>query len=113
MGRRCPNPPLSLALRPQGGAAFFLTVSRSNAMAVTVAPTRPGTSSYLDNEAVTRLQAAVRGDLIRPDDAAYETARMVYNGMIDRRPALIVRPVDAGDVVAAVGFARANDLPLS
>lgn len=82
-------------------------------MAVTDTPTRPRSRTYLDEAAITRLQATVRGDLIRPGDDAYESARRVYNGMIDRRPALIVRPVDAGDVIAPVDFARANDFPLS
>ena len=82
-------------------------------MAVTDAPTRPGTSSSLDDEAVTQLQAAVRGDLIRPDDAAYETARMVYNGMIDRRPALIVRPSTPAMWSPRSASPARNDLPLS
>lgn len=59
------------------------------------------------------LEPHVRGDLIRPGDAAYESARRVNNGMIDRRPALIVRCVDAADVAASVTFARENKLLLA
>jgi len=53
------------------------------------------------------------GQLIRPGDADYDEARRVFNGMIDRSPVLIARCADADDVVAAVGLARDQDLPLS
>jgi FAD/FMN-containing dehydrogenase len=52
------------------------------------------------------------GQLIQSGDAAYEEARKIYNGMIDRRPWLIARPTGAADVVAAVNFARENDQPI-
>ena len=54
-----------------------------------------------------------RGELIRPGDDAYDGARAVFNGMIDRRPVLIARCTDADDVAAAVNLAREQDLPLS
>jgi FAD/FMN-containing dehydrogenase len=50
------------------------------------------------------------GDLILPLDDAYDAARAVWNGMIDRRPAIVVRPLDAADVIAALRFARDEDL---
>lgn len=53
------------------------------------------------------------GLLIHPDHADYDSARRVYNGMIDRRPALIARCSSADDVVLAVNFARARGLTLS
>jgi UDP-N-acetylenolpyruvoylglucosamine reductase len=59
------------------------------------------------------LHAAVRGDVIEPGDAAYDEARRVYNAAHDRRPAVVVRPVDAADVIAAVRFARDLALPLA
>jgi FAD/FMN-containing dehydrogenase len=68
----------------------------------------------LDEKAVQDLRAQVRGDLIRPvDGTLYEEARKVYNGMIDRRPAIIVRCVNVADVIASVNFARKQKLPLA
>ena len=54
------------------------------------------------------LKSKLRGELILPGDAEYDVARKVYNGMIDRRPKLIVRCVNAADVVAAVEYGREN-----
>ena len=51
--------------------------------------------------------------MITPGDADFEAARKVYNGMIDRRPHVIVRAVDAADVMTSVNFARENGLDLS
>ena len=51
--------------------------------------------------------------IMLPDDAGYDAARTVYNGMIDRRPAAILRCSSAADVVAAVNFARQGSLPLT
>ena len=59
------------------------------------------------------LRDRVRGETITPGDSEYEDARRVYNAMIDRRPHVVVRPLGADDVVAAVEFARANDLPVA
>ncbi|HET8629017.1 MAG TPA: FAD-binding oxidoreductase [Thermomicrobiales bacterium] len=72
---------------------------------------RPG--RQLDEAAVAALAAAVRGELIRPGDAGYDAARAVYNAMIDRHPALIVRCADVADVIAAVNFAREQNLLLA
>jgi FAD/FMN-containing dehydrogenase len=63
--------------------------------------------------AATALKAQLRGALIRPGDAGYDTARAVWNGMIDRRPAVIVRPDGVEDVIAAVNLARESGLPLA
>src|SRR5512135_2682037 len=62
---------------------------------------------------VQELRAKLRGQLITPSDADYEPARRVYNGMIDRRPGAIARCVDAADVIASIGFARTNAIPLA
>ena len=51
--------------------------------------------------------------MIEPQDAAYEEARKVYNGMIDRRPKLIAKCTDVADVIAAVRMAKTNALQVS
>jgi FAD/FMN-containing dehydrogenase len=64
----------------------------------------------MPTQSIDQLKAAFRGELIQPGDAAYESARKVYNGMIDKRPRLIARCVDVADVIAAVGYGRENGL---
>jgi FAD/FMN-containing dehydrogenase len=59
------------------------------------------------------LAAAIRGQVLDRTHPEYELARAVFNGAIDRRPAVIVRPLDAADVAAAVDFARTAGLALS
>src|SRR5512132_3525528 len=56
------------------------------------------------------FKARLRGELLQANDASYETARKVYNGMIDRHPRLIVRCANVADVIAAVHFGRDNDM---
>ena len=59
------------------------------------------------------LAAAVRGDVITPGDPRYDQTRAVYNGMIDKRPAAIVRCRDAADVVACVRFGRKHGVEIA
>ena len=59
--------------------------------------------------AIDALRAAVRGEVLLPEDDGYDSARAVWNAMVDRRPRLIVRCADTGDVVTAIRTAR--DLP--
>jgi FAD/FMN-containing dehydrogenase len=59
---------------------------------------------------IEQLRSGVRGAIIQPGDESYESARKVYNGMIDKRPALIVRCADVADVMAAVNYARINNV---
>lgn len=67
----------------------------------------------LSESVATALRAHFRGQLIQPGDAAYDQARAVYNGMIDKRPALIARCVDVADVIAAVNAAREGGMLLA
>ncbi|MDQ6918514.1 MAG: FAD-binding oxidoreductase [Candidatus Dormibacteraeota bacterium] len=64
-------------------------------------------------QTIGSLREQVRGEVIDRDDSGYEEARRVYNAMIDRRPTVIVRAVNAGDVMAAVRFAAEGGLPLA
>ena len=59
---------------------------------------------------IDQLMSSFRGELIQPTDAAYDSARKVYNGMIDKRPQLIARCADVADVIAAVQFGRDNQM---
>ncbi len=69
--------------------------------------------STVTGPAVDELRAKVAGEVITPEDPAYEEARRVWNGMVDRRPALVVRCASTEDVVAALGCAREHDLLVS
>ena len=72
-----------------------------------------GAEVTLDAEAVEAFIAGVRGAVLRPGDPGYDDARTIWNGLIDRRPALIVQCSGAADVVDAVNFAREQNLTLS
>jgi FAD/FMN-containing dehydrogenase len=60
-----------------------------------------------------KFQSKIRGRVILPGDPSFDAARRVYNGAIDRRPAMIVRCAGAADVIASVAAARAHGLPLA
>ncbi|MFD5408786.1 FAD-binding oxidoreductase [Streptomyces nojiriensis] len=62
---------------------------------------------------IDQLRERVRGAVVTPDDESYDEARKVHNAMIDRRPAAVVHCANAGDVMAAVDFARENGLDLA
>lgn len=65
------------------------------------------------SRAFHELRSRFRGALIQPGEEAYAETRRVWNGAIDRRPALIARCVDADDVLAALRFARDHELPIT
>ncbi|HEX2280493.1 MAG TPA: FAD-binding oxidoreductase [Thermomicrobiales bacterium] len=67
----------------------------------------------LDDATVEAFIASIHGPVIQPGDAGYDDARAVQNGLIDRRPAFIVRCSGPADVIQAVNFARDNGLVLS
>jgi FAD/FMN-containing dehydrogenase len=72
----------------------------------TVAPSIP-------QEAIAGLAASTRGAVIQPGDANYEASRMVFNAMINKRPALIVQAQDVADVIVTVNFASEQGLVLA
>src|SRR5215467_12975604 len=63
--------------------------------------------------AVDTLAQSLRGELIEPGQPGYDSARALYNAMIDRRPALIARCVDAADVITCVRYAGAEGIELA
>jgi FAD/FMN-containing dehydrogenase len=63
--------------------------------------------------AIGDLRRSFRGALLEPTDAGYDAARKVWNGMIDKRPALIARCTETSDVKACVNFAREHDVAIS
>jgi FAD/FMN-containing dehydrogenase len=67
----------------------------------------------LQEAALQELRPGLHGQLIRPGDAEYDQARQLWNGTVDKHPALIVRAQAAQDVVLAVTFAQRYDLPVS
>jgi FAD/FMN-containing dehydrogenase len=67
----------------------------------------------MSTSTIETLREQVRGSVITPQDDGYDEARVVYNAMIDRRPAVIVRAANAGDVMAAVNLARTDGLDLA
>ena len=72
-----------------------------------------GGTTNLDNEKLEALRASLRGKLLMPTDTGYDVSRTLWNAMIDRRPAAVVRAAGAGDVMQAVNFARENQLLLA
>ena len=79
-------------------------------MANLQAVTTTGGEVVLKEADVKTFQKGLRGELIVPGGDGYEAARKVFNGMIDKRPAVIARCADATDVLRAVEFARTHDL---
>jgi FAD/FMN-containing dehydrogenase len=69
--------------------------------------------STIDGEALDALAAAFSGTILRPDDAGYDEARRVHNGLIDRRPAVIARCAGTADIQDAVRLARSSGLEIS
>jgi FAD/FMN-containing dehydrogenase len=75
--------------------------------------TTDGADAILEENTVQDFAATLRGPLLHPGDGGYDEARKVWNGMIDRRPALIARCAGVADVIAAVRFARSHELRVS
>jgi FAD/FMN-containing dehydrogenase len=72
-----------------------------------------GAETIIERAAVQELRASLSGTLLTPGEEGYETARRVWNGMIDKHPALIARCANTADVVSAVTFARERELLLA
>jgi FAD/FMN-containing dehydrogenase len=72
-----------------------------------------GETRRLEEGPVAAFQSQFRGEMIQPGDEAYERARRVWNGAIDRHPGLVARATGVADVQAAIRFARDRGLPLA
>ncbi|GAA4760836.1 FAD-binding oxidoreductase [Actinomycetospora chibensis] len=70
-------------------------------------------STSTHDEVADRLRARLRGALLRPGDPGFGDATLLWNGLIAKTPALVVRPTGTADVVAAVDVAREHGVPLS
>ena len=75
--------------------------------------TTNGTDAIIEDAAVKDFAAILRGPVLRQGDSGYDEPRKLFNGMIDRRPALIAKCAGAADVIAAVRFARDHNLIVS
>jgi FAD/FMN-containing dehydrogenase len=67
----------------------------------------------LDKADLQRFRGSFRGEVLQPGDASYDDARKVWNGMIDKHPALIARCKTESDVVTTIQFASSHDLPVA
>jgi FAD/FMN-containing dehydrogenase len=104
------------------GAAVAVPTSRL--IAASESSTQPGSTDLravklsgaettIERAAVRDLRASLKGTLLAPGEDGYEAARHVWNGMIDKHPALIARCTETADVVRAVTFARERELLLA
>jgi hypothetical protein len=94
-------------------ADFGKLTTRREPMTELHVTTNSGTSIVFDAATVQGFKASLRGPLLHPSDAGYDDSRKVWNGMIDRHPAVIVRCAGAADVITAVNFARIHQLLVS
>ena len=74
---------------------------------------RNGGDAVLSRQAVEEFRSRLRGTLVLPTDKDYDVARRVWNGMVNKRPAMIARCADANDAAASVNFVREHQIPLS
>lgn len=72
-----------------------------------------GETSNVNPGTIGQFRSMLRGELIQPGDEKYESARKVYNGMIDKRPRMIAECADTADVITAVNFGRDNGLTIA
>src|SRR6478752_2815827 len=82
--------------------------SRRNFMTGTITST-----TVLSPSAVQGFASTIKGDVVQPGDSGYDDARRVFNAMIDRYPKLIAYCTDQADVIAAIEFARDQQLAVS
>ncbi|MFN8467508.1 MAG: FAD-binding protein [Caldilineaceae bacterium] len=75
--------------------------------------TSAGAQGQLAGAAIGELKTSMRGPVLCAGDEGYEEARQVWNGLIDRHPALVARCTGVADLIDAVNFARTHNLLVS
>jgi FAD/FMN-containing dehydrogenase len=95
------------------GMEILVPTRREDMMKTIQVKAVSGGHAAIKEQDFDEFKTRFRGKLIRPGYDGYDTVRKVYNGMIDRHPGLIARCVDVADVIAAVHFARENNLLLA
>jgi hypothetical protein len=80
---------------------------------MTVMATNHCENATLSQEQLLELREKLAGEILMPGDAGYDDARTIWNGMIDKRPAIIARPTGVSEVIQIVQFARLRQLPVS
>jgi FAD/FMN-containing dehydrogenase len=70
-------------------------------------------SGSVPQDAIDQLGTTISGEVVAPTDSGYDDVRQIHNGMIDKRPALIVRCQNTADIADAVKFAREHELEIS
>jgi FAD/FMN-containing dehydrogenase len=98
---------------PAGGVLAALRQELTQVISDISAVDTSGSEIVLERAGIEELKGSLRGELLMPGNAGYDTARAVWNAMIDRHPALIARCEGAADVSAAITFARDRNLLLS
>ena len=69
--------------------------------------------NHLTKEQIDAFVASIRGDVVRPGDDSYDDARAIYNGMIDKKPSMIIQVSNVADVISAVKFCAANKVSVA
>src|SRR5947207_1382217 len=78
-----------------------------------MATAAPEGGHVLGEATLAELRAQILGSMITPSDPDYQSARRIWNRVIDRHPALILRCSGVADVISGVGFARSEGLPVA
>lgn len=94
----------------QATALSMLVAAEPRLLGAALTPEKP---AAIDPKMLRKLGASLRGPVLTPGDADYDTARQVWNARFDRRPAAIIRCANADDAARTVDFARKHALPVS
>ena len=92
---------------------FFLTPDPPTPLSIAAEKSKRKNMTNLSKEKIENLKSKVKGQIVLPSDPSYNEVRQIWNAMIERRPALIVRCAEADDVPPAIAFARENGLEIS